>query len=109
MLEFVLVNAIVDGFDDPHAATGTNQLAQIDPSDDVEANNAQSLVEQIERALYGTGYPALRAVEVEIGRRIVALSGYVPSYHLKQLAQATAQRVAGTHAIENGIEVVCSR
>lgn len=37
------------------------------------------------------------------------LWGRVPTYHQKQLAQATAQRVEGVCGIANGIEVVCCR
>lgn len=66
-------------------------------------------VEAVERALCATGYPAFRDIQIEIERGVVVLSGRVPTYHQKQVAQATAQRVEGVRGIANGIEVVCSR
>ncbi len=66
-------------------------------------------VEVVERALRATGYSALRGVQIEIERGVVLLWGRVPTYHLKQLAQATAQRVDGVRGIANGIEVVSCR
>jgi osmotically-inducible protein OsmY len=64
------------------------------------------LAERIERALHATGYSALRDIEVSVNARIVHLVGRVPSYYLKQLAQATALAVPGTHAIHNDVDVV---
>jgi osmotically-inducible protein OsmY len=63
------------------------------------------LAERIERALRATGYGALRAVEVSVKTRVVILLGQVPSYYLKQIAQATAQAVPGAHQIHNGLDV----
>ena len=37
------------------------------------------------------------------------LWGRVPTYHQKQVAQATVQRLAGVRGVANGIEVVCGR
>jgi osmotically-inducible protein OsmY len=72
---------------------------------------AQSLVdlclaERIEHALRATGYPALRAVEVSVCGGVVILQGRVPSYYLKQLAQATAMEIAGVRELRNDVEVV---
>lgn len=64
------------------------------------------LTERIERALRATGYGALRGVDVLVSARIVRLMGRVPSYYLKQIAQATAQAVPGTHQIHNNLDVV---
>ena len=69
----------------------------------------RALIEAVAGALRGTGHPPLRNIEVEICRGIVVLWGRVATYHMKQLAQATAQKVTGVCAIANGIEVVCSR
>ncbi|MBI3866105.1 MAG: BON domain-containing protein [Planctomycetia bacterium] len=66
-------------------------------------------VESVGRALCATGYPALRDIQIEVERGIVVLWGRVPTYHQKQVAQVTAQGVAGVRGIANGIEVVCDR
>jgi len=64
------------------------------------------LAERLERALHETGYAALRAIEVSVNARIVILVGRVPSYYLKQIAQATALAVPGAHQIRNDLDVV---
>jgi len=69
----------------------------------------RALVEAVDRALCNTGYSALRGVQIEIERGIVVLWGRVPTYHQKQVAQATAQQVDGVRGVANGIEVVCRR
>jgi len=68
-----------------------------------------ALVEAVGRALRATGYPELRHLQIEIERGTVMLWGRVSTYHQKQLAQATAQRVDGVRGIANGIEVDCCR
>lgn len=67
------------------------------------------LAEQVERALHVTGYPPLRAVEACVSGRLVILQGRVPSYYMKQIAQASALKVLGVHQLRNDLEVVRSR
>jgi osmotically-inducible protein OsmY len=67
------------------------------------------LAERVGHALHATGYGALRAIEVSVTARIVRLVGRVPSYHLKQIAQVTAQAVPGAHEVHNGLDVVQSK
>jgi osmotically-inducible protein OsmY len=64
------------------------------------------LAERTERALCSSGYGALRAIEVSVNARIVILQGRVPSYYLKQIAQAIALAVPGAHQVHNGLDVV---
>ena len=64
------------------------------------------LAERVERALRATGYGALRCIEVSVCARLVILGGRVPSYYLKQVAQATALAVPGTHQLRNDLDVV---
>jgi len=64
------------------------------------------LAERIKRALQATGYGALRAIDVSVNARIVHITGRVPSYYLKQIAQATALAVPGTHNIDNDLDVM---
>jgi osmotically-inducible protein OsmY len=53
----------------------------------------------------GSGYAALAFVSCDINQNLVILSGSVPSYHLKQLAQVFAQRVEGVGRVDNRLEV----
>jgi hypothetical protein len=64
------------------------------------------LAERVERALCGTGYQALRAVEVAVCGPLIILRGRVPSYYLKQLAQAAALEVDGVRELRNDLDVV---
>jgi osmotically-inducible protein OsmY len=64
------------------------------------------LAERVERALRATGHPCLRAIEVTVCGRLVVLRGRVPSYYVKQLAQAAALTVDGAPELRNDIEVV---
>jgi osmotically-inducible protein OsmY len=56
-------------------------------------------------ALRATGYAPLRGVEVTVHARLVILRGQVPSYHLFQVAQATALAVPGAQEVRNDLEV----
>lgn len=69
----------------------------------------EALAMEIRQALHGTGYPALRDIEVEIVTGVVVLWGRVSSYYQKQLAQSVAQRVAASCRVANGLDVTCSR
>jgi osmotically-inducible protein OsmY len=68
-----------------------------------------ALTGAIGQSLRATGYPALRNVEIGVSEGEVVLTGRVPSYHLKQLAQATAQQFLQVRGITNSIEVVNGR
>jgi osmotically-inducible protein OsmY len=63
------------------------------------------LIERVERAIHATGLPPLRAVEVCVGGQQVVLKGHVPSYYMKQLAQAAAMDVAGVRELRNELQV----
>lgn len=63
------------------------------------------LAERVEQALWATAYKPLRGVEISVHSKCVILQGRVPSHYLKQLAQATALAVAGTHRVCNDLTV----
>jgi osmotically-inducible protein OsmY len=63
------------------------------------------LAERVERALRATGYMPLRGIEVTVHARLVILAGRVPSYSLKQVAQATALAVPGAQQVRNDLGV----
>jgi osmotically-inducible protein OsmY len=109
MRSIAMAHAFYGDVPDSRAARTAGRLAQDDSFDDTDAENVRPLIEAIDRALRATGYPALRAIEVDACRGVVGLCGRVPSYYQKQLAQATVQRVAGVRVVDNGIEVICGR
>jgi len=73
------------------------------------ARDPLSLSVDIERALRATGYSELRGVEIVVKSGVVFLTGRVPNYHMKQIAQATAMRMADVLDVCNELDVACSR
>jgi osmotically-inducible protein OsmY len=63
-------------------------------------------VELAERALCSSPYLALRNVTCDDRDGVLTLRGSLPSYYLKQVAQAIASRVEGVRQVVNEIEVV---
>ena len=57
------------------------------------------------RSLASLGYPSLIAVECEVASDGIVLYGALPSYHLKQMAQVAAIRVAGPGRVDNRVVV----
>jgi osmotically-inducible protein OsmY len=64
------------------------------------------LAERVARALRATRPGPLRGIGVTVHARAVSLEGQVPSYYLKQLAQATVRTVPGVHEVCNKL-IVC--
>jgi osmotically-inducible protein OsmY len=60
-----------------------------------------------ERALRNSPYLALRNVACDCHDGVLTLRGCVPTYYLKQVAQAAAARVDGVRQVVNEIEVLC--
>lgn len=61
--------------------------------------------ELAEWRLRKSSYFALAHVSCHYGRGVLTLGGCVPTYYLKQIAQATVSGLDGVKAIENQIEV----
>ena len=89
-----------------------NMVYRIEPNDDGSVPSIASgasarfaTVEDVERSLQRSGYPDLRGIRclMEDGR--VTPQGIVPSFHMKQLAQCAAKRVAGVRTVKNEITV----
>jgi osmotically-inducible protein OsmY len=55
-----------------------------------------------------SGYPFLRAISCQVHDGVTVLSGTVPTFHLKQLAQALASHTPGIQQIENRLLVTNS-
>jgi osmotically-inducible protein OsmY len=64
-----------------------------------------ALAEAVTASLTDSGYADLSCVECKVRDDAVVLEGSVPSYHLKQLAQTFARRVAGVGRIVNRLAV----
>jgi len=71
----------------------------------VEIESDRRLVAEIERATRAAGYASLRHLDVSACNACVVLSGVVPSYFMKQLAQEMAMRVANVQVVNNELEV----
>lgn len=52
-----------------------------------------------------TGYPSLQNVHCETREDTLILSGVVPSYYMKQVAQTVVGKIDGIKHIENRLEV----
>ncbi len=61
---------------------------------------------QAERCLRSSPYLALRNIVCDSEEGIIVLKGCLPSYYLKQLAQATVNSLAGVTHVVNQIEVM---
>lgn len=83
----------------PMADAGTLYLAR-------QTSHDRSLADQVKRVLDSTGYRALGATQVVVQRRVVILKGDVPSYYLKQVAQAVAMKVTGVRELRNDVQVM---
>ncbi len=60
----------------------------------------------IVKTLAGSTIPALRRIAVEETDTRVVLTGTVPSYYLKQLAQEAVRSLCGERQLLNRVEVV---
>ena len=52
-----------------------------------------------------SGYASLCGIKCELHDGVLVLSGEVPTYHLKQLAQSLALHTASVRQIENCVKV----
>jgi osmotically-inducible protein OsmY len=68
-----------------------------------------SLGRKIEDLLWCSGYLALRYVTCVASGEMLYLSGSVPSYYLKQIAQEIAAGVEGVNLVINSIQVTTPR
>jgi hypothetical protein len=77
------------------------ELAVRPPSE----RDAPDLKAVVAETLDHSGYSALSLVGCEVRGDAIILQGSVPTYYLKQLAQAFAQRVAGAKRVDNRLAV----
>lgn len=55
-----------------------------------------------------SGYPFLWRVRCELCAGVLVLTGWVPTDHLKQMAQELAQHTSGVGQVENRLQVTSS-
>lgn len=67
-----------------------------------EEDSASRVAARLRRS----GYPALRDIRCELCDNVLVLTGAVPTFHLKQLAQVLALRTPGVRYVENRVRVV---
>jgi hypothetical protein len=65
----------------------------------------QGLLAAVLGALRGSGYRAVGSLRCEVEGGVVTVSGVVPSYHLKQVAQAALLRLRDIKGVRNLVEV----
>lgn len=86
------------------AATAPRQFESMTFSSRRELD-PQTIQAAIQEALHRAGYGELRRVQVKCDGEAVTISGRVPTYYLKQLAQHVALDVAGIERIRNELHV----
>jgi osmotically-inducible protein OsmY len=74
-------------------------------TDDREISD-QAIAEEAQRRLRASGYVSLRSVKCKCRNNIVTLSGRLPSFYLKQLAQTEVLAVPFVAALVNNIDVL---
>lgn len=71
-----------------------------------ESKHRMDPAEQAEVHLRGNSYLALKNISCEYREGVLILKGSLPTYYLKQVAQAVVAPTAGVERIVNQIEVV---
>ena len=66
----------------------------------------QEIAEIARAKLRGSSYLELRDIRCDFSGGVLTLQGCVPTYHLKQLAQANVAEVPGVLEVDNRVEVV---
>jgi osmotically-inducible protein OsmY len=69
---------------------------------------AQQIAEGAENCLRHNSYLALKNVRCECAEGVLTLRGCLPTYYLKQMAQAVVARIEGVQRVVNEIEVVAT-
>ena len=71
----------------------------------INRSRLQLASENVRETLNALGYPILGSVSCTSAQEGIVLSGSVPSYYLKQIAQVAALRVAGSVRVVNRLIV----
>jgi osmotically-inducible protein OsmY len=63
------------------------------------------LRQKVDRALVDSGYAPLRCIQFDVVGGVVELNGCVPSFYVKQLAQAAVLRLEHIQGVRNLLRV----
>jgi osmotically-inducible protein OsmY len=63
------------------------------------------LQRQVRQALQATGYAALQKIDCRVENGVVELSGEVPSFYCKQVAQAAVVALSHIRRVDNRLRV----
>ena len=66
----------------------------------------QQIVDSAENCLRHNPYLALKNVQCDFHEGVLTLRGCLPTYYLKQMAQAVVGPISGIHRVVNEIEVM---
>lgn len=69
-------------------------------------NATNALEQKVRDRLQSSRYMSLRHIEVRLAKNTLELSGIVPSYHCRQMAEAVAMTASGDYEIQSRIRVV---
>jgi osmotically-inducible protein OsmY len=90
------------------SANRSEKIADSRPTSPGPVSASDRLAERVVQALFATGYAKLRRITILADGSSVVLQGQVPSYYLKQVAQATVQGLDGVVQVVNQIRVTDS-
>jgi osmotically-inducible protein OsmY len=65
----------------------------------------RSIRDDVTRALRDTGYAPLRGIQCDVSDGVVELTGVVPSFYVKQLAQTAVLRLDQIRGVNNRLRV----
>ena len=75
----------------------------------VDAPQSRASGDPIEKAvqsqLRASGYGSLREIDCQVREGVAVLSGVVPSFHMKQMAQTIVMKLDDVSGIENRLRV----
>jgi osmotically-inducible protein OsmY len=71
-----------------------------------ERSGSSLIAESAESRLRGNSYLALKNVSCDYRDGVLTLRGCLPTYYLKQMAQAAVARIDGVERVINEIEVM---
>ena len=78
---------------------------EMDGSHISDKTQNSDLQTEIAQSLEHCGHPGLRRVSVEVDNQCIILSGTVPSYYMKQIAQETARQACSGRKVYNDLDV----
>ena len=83
--------------------SGSNMAVRRD-----DGSQNEHLQNVVARLLDETGHHGLRQIRVDVEEGRIVLSGSVPSYFLKQMAQETARQACPNRKVDNDLEVAAN-